>query len=195
MSATLPRVTGLATISLTEADVLAVLGDFLTLVLLPTVNVVRAEINRVPEPLGSDYVVMTPILRDRFSTNADSYVDVPGAGQRLSLQSTRTTVQLDVHGPAGADNAQILSTLLRGGFACDQFVMSGFDIVPLYTSEPRQAPFLNGEQQIEIRWTVDAVLQANIVIGVPQQFAGTLAATPVPADLGALAVLATPTPT
>ena len=43
--------------------------------------------------------------------------------------------------------------------------------MPLYTEEPRQTPFFNGESQFEERWTVDAVLQMNASITLPQLFA------------------------
>lgn len=182
-----------ATVSLTETGVLTALRALLLAVLPAAVEVVRGQQNRVTEPDADDFVVMTPILRERISTNVDSYQDLPGAGVRASLQATRVTVQLDVHGPASAENAQVASTLLRGSFACEFMAASGFDVQPLFASDPRQAPFVNGEAQVEERWTVDAVLQANIVVGTPQQFAGTLTSTLAPADPGALALTATET--
>jgi len=54
-------------------------------------------------------------------------------------------------------------------------------------------PFIDAEGQYEDRWTVDAVLQANIVVATPQQFAGAVTATPVPADLSAIRLSATAT--
>lgn len=99
---------------------------------------------------------------------------VMAAGVQTLLQPTKVTVQLDVHGPVSADNAQIITTLFRDQYAVDQFATSGYDVTPLYHSEPRQVPFLNGEQQIEERWVVDAVMQANPALTVPQQFAAQL---------------------
>ena len=80
------------------------------------------------------------------------------------------TVQIDVHGPLSGDNTQLISTLFRDPYAFDQFVSSGFDVTPLYMSDPRQLPFLNGEQQVEERWSIDAVIQCNPVITVSQQY-------------------------
>ena len=259
----------MTTLSITEAQILTVLRSFLLSVLPPGVEIIRAQINRVPEPIGQEFVVMTPLLRSRLSTNVDDYADasmmgfitgtvltvtavefgaivvgapvygdgvLPGtritafltgtggigtytvtpsqtvpsgdevpfyllaesgeplltedgrhilldsfipagtpiplfAGTMSALQATMVTVQLDVHGAASADNVQIITTLFRDEYACQFFTALLPELQPLYTSEPRQAPFLNGEAQIEYRWTVDAVMQANPIVTVPQQFA------------------------
>ncbi|MES2866501.1 MAG: hypothetical protein V4703_07035, partial [Actinomycetota bacterium] len=86
-----------ATVSLTETGVLTALRALLLAVLPAAVEVVRGQQNRVTEPDADDFVVMTPILRERIATNVDGYADAPGAGVRASLQATRVTVQLDLH--------------------------------------------------------------------------------------------------
>ncbi|WP_267550378.1 LIC_12616 family protein [Rhizobium rhizogenes] len=96
------------------------------------------------------------------------------SGGELFLQPTKVTVQLDVHGPNSAENAQTISTLFRDAFAVDAFALSGFDVTPLYVSDPKQLPFENENQQIENRWVIDAVVQANQIIQAPQQFADEL---------------------
>lgn len=95
------------------------------------------------------------------------------AGIQTLLQPTKVTMQLDVHGPNSADNAQVITTLFRDAYAIEQFKTSGFDVSPLYASDPKQVPFINGEQQYEERWTIDAIMQANPVMQVPQQFASS----------------------
>ncbi|WP_139024887.1 hypothetical protein [Bradyrhizobium sp. STM 3843] len=40
------------------------------------VEVIQAQDNRVPEPVGSDYVTMTPLRRPRLGTNVDTSADV-----------------------------------------------------------------------------------------------------------------------
>ncbi|WP_244849853.1 hypothetical protein [Caballeronia sp. SL2Y3] len=82
------------------------------------------QVQRLPEPVGVDFVVMTPLLRERLSTNVtvyrDAYPNSPDSpGAKDVRQATRLTVQLDIHGPSGADNAQIVSTLWRDATACD----------------------------------------------------------------------------
>ncbi|NTF54926.1 hypothetical protein G6L12_08465 [Agrobacterium rhizogenes] len=96
------------------------------------------------------------------------------SGGQIFLQPTRVTVQLDVHGPNSSENAQTISTLFRDDFAVQAFKASGFDVTPLYVSDPRQLPFENENQQTENRWMVDAVMQANQTIRAPQQFADEL---------------------
>lgn len=95
------------------------------------------------------------------------------------VQSTAIHIQLDVHGPSSADNAQVISTLLRDETAVAFFdsppiqdpPLPVIECEPLYVEDPRQAPFISGEAQYENRWMVDAVLQANPVISSPMQFA------------------------
>jgi hypothetical protein len=94
-------------------------------------------------------------------------------GSATSMQPIEMTIQLDVHGPLSGDNAQIVSTLLRDAYGVDQFATSGFDVTPLYTSDPKQIPFVNGEQQVETRWVVDVALQCNPVVTIPQQYGQT----------------------
>lgn len=184
--------------SMTEAQVLTVLRTFLLSVVPAGVEVIRGEINKVSEPSGADFIIMWPLDRPRLSTNVVSYDDhlAVNPGQRNALQPTKMTVQVDVHGPASADNVQTISTLFRDDYACrlfrngpDVFVEAGtpidtevptaiqtegIDAQPLYCSEPRQAPFTNAENQTEFRWTIDLTLQANIVITTPQDFAGAV---------------------
>ena len=93
------------------------------------------------------------------------------AGTLQEEQSTEMMVQIDVHGPSSGDNSQIISTLIRSEYAVTQMALPGYDMTTLYAEDPRQMPFLNGEQQIEDRWSVDVVLQVNPVVTVPQDFA------------------------
>jgi hypothetical protein len=95
-------------------------------------------------------------------------------GTEAMMQATEIIIQVDVHGPNGAGNAQTISTTFRDDFAVQQFKASDFDVTPLYTDDPQQLPFLNEAQQWEDRWTVDVHMQANIGLSVPMQFAGTV---------------------
>jgi hypothetical protein len=60
----------------TQNDVQTALKQFLTSILPPDVEVRAGLANRVPEPKGSRYVVMTVLRFVRLSTNLDSYQDV-----------------------------------------------------------------------------------------------------------------------
>lgn len=112
---------------------------------------------------------------------AQSVASEPMAsGTVTKMQPTMVTVQLDVYGPASADNVQTISTMFRDGYAVDLFAASGQDVAPLYCSDPRQMPFSNENQQIENRWTIDVVMQANSAISnIPQQFADEVVVTTI----------------
>lgn len=104
-------------------------------------------------------------------------------GTVAAMQETEITLQADIHGPASADNAARISTLFRDQFGVSAFRAQGYDIAPLYTTEPRQMPFDNAEQAVEERWVVDLCMQANVVITTTQQFADQLEADVYPADV------------
>lgn len=166
---------------MSSSDTIAALRAFLISVLPVGVEVVKGQDNRVPQPIGADCVTMTPILRGRLSTNVVTHSDgwPTQAQERHALQPTQVTVQLDIHGPNSSNTAQIISTLFRDGYGCDRFAETGFDVQPLFCSDPRQVPFLNEAQQIEMRWVIDAVMQANPIVTSAQEFAGDLRLHPV----------------
>lgn len=226
-------------LNLTESNILSALRSYLLTVIPPSIEIVRGLDNRVPEPIGPDFITMTPVLQERIETNVDNYADsaftgsIAGntmtitnvllgalsvgatlfgtgisagttvtalgtgtggdgtytvspaqtlasttiaAGVQTLMQPVKVTIQLDIHGPNSADNTQIITTTWRDEYAVEQLALanSGFDLAPLFHSEPKQIPFLNGEQQIEERWIIDLVLQANPIVTVPQQFASSL---------------------
>jgi hypothetical protein len=164
------------TLSLTESQILTALRGFLLAVLPSGMEAVKGQDNRVAEPVGDNFVVMTPILRDRLSTNIVTFTDgFPSNPQiRGDLEKVMATVQIDVHGPLAADNAQIIETLFRSDWAVDLFATYGFDLAPLYIGQRKQIPFLDGEQQIETRWTMDACLECNPVVTNTQDFAASI---------------------
>jgi hypothetical protein len=144
--------------------------------LLPDLEIVRGQGNLVPEPKGNDFIVLTPILRTRLETNIDTLGLPTGSdllnGSLSMMAPTKLMVQADVHGPASGDNAQIVLTAFRDAFAAQWFTDQQIvGIMPLYTSDARQIPFINAEQQYENRWTLDLAMQINPVVTVPMQFA------------------------
>src|ERR1019366_4231120 len=242
------------TVSITQAQIFQILGEFLVSILPATVTVVRGEINLVPEPKGADFVVMWPILNERLSRNVDSYADISfigfisngsgGAGTRLTVtqmlqgsisvglflgangilanteitaeqsgtggvgtytvnnsqnlasttfqagsknitKSVKVTIQVDVHGPNSADNSQIIASLFQDDFGIQAFAgfnSGAYTIVPLYSDDPRQVPFIDAEQQSEERWIVQLVMQVNPTVEVPEQFAGVVNVIPTSVD-------------
>lgn len=230
--------------SITQSNVQAALRSFLLAVLPDGVDVIAAQDNRVPEPDGTEFVVMTPIRFERLRTNIDTAEDVKftgsitaanmtvtamaagsgdisvgatvfgtgvaaitvvvsqtsgaaggvgvyvvsqaqtlssrtlSAGREAIEQGSKVTVQLDFHsaGLTAGDMAQTVSTLMRDEFAIRQFEEQdpNYGVVPLLADDPKQVPFINENQQYEWRWVVEALLQANVVLQVPQQFADSV---------------------
>jgi hypothetical protein len=105
--------------------------------------------------------------------------EILSGGSENVLQPAKVTVQLDFHSANdtdAGDMAQTVATLLGDDIAVQQFVgqIPNYGVIPLYAEDPRQMPFLNAEQQYEWRWVVEAMLQANVVVQVPQQFADSV---------------------
>lgn len=219
-----------------EFDVFASLRTFLVANLPAGVDVLKSQVNRVPEPQGPDFVMMTPLRKMRLETNTDEFadvlfqgavsgttltvesvfygelslgcvifgVDVPSntyvaafgtgsgsvgtyvlsttstiasrhlaAGTQKMTQPVEYTIQLDVHGPNGADNVHRISTVFRDEYATAAFaaMSTGGDVQPLYADDPKQIPFVNDQSQYEDRWVLEACLQVNqAVVNIPQQF-------------------------
>lgn len=225
-------------VSPTEFETLSALRGVLLSVLPEGVPVIRGQANRTPSPKAKDYVVQTPIRRERLETNFDQYVDtrmigsiagttmtiteldygglkvgltilgvgllanttvvrqlsgssggtgtyqvskqqsipsqILAAGILSATQNTKVVVQLDVHGPNGGDNAQRIQTVLHDDYSFLTLERAGSPIRPLYATDPRQVPFINDQKQYEDRWIVEACVQANIAVEIPQEFFETV---------------------
>jgi hypothetical protein len=91
------------------------------------------------------------------------------AGQKNIRQPTEAVYQIDVHGPNSSDNSQIIATLFRDAFGVQK--MAGSGVTPLYAEDPKQIPFRNGADQIEIRWVIELHMQISPFLLVPAQYA------------------------
>lgn len=163
--------------SITDQDIYAAIRVFLLSFLPAGTPVIQGLQNDVPEPEEDNFVAMIPLFRGRMGTNLATYA-VPETGSQgasLLTMDTELKLQLDVHGPLSGDFAQMIATLWRSDYGVQLVGSQGYDIAPLYAEEPRQSPFINGEQQFEVRWSVDVALQINPVVSLPQDFASELA--------------------
>lgn len=106
------------------------------------------------------------------------------AGVKTMTQATDFTVQLDFHGPAATDMAQVVSTTMRDEYAVGLFAAQNpnYGVSPLLADDPRQMPFINDQKQYENRWIVEARFQVNPVVVVPQQFADALSIEVISVD-------------
>jgi hypothetical protein len=172
---------GSVTLSQYESQAFTLLRALMLAVLPGRTEVVRGQINRIPEPNSPNFVLMVPLLRERLETTITNFADNGTGITRTDLQPTRLTVQLDFHGPSAGDNAQIFTTLFRSDFAVNFFAQdtalpgAPVDVTPLDHSDPRQVPFINGEDQYEERWSVDAVMQVNPIVTTIIQSATAIA--------------------
>lgn len=162
---------------ITDDAIMTALRSFLIGVLPDGTEVVAGQANRVPEPASSDFVVMTPTGRMQLSTTRHNYN--PLAQTNVVGRSNSITVQLDVYGPNSTDNAQVIATLFRDQYGCDAL---GPNVQPLYCDDGRQMPLVNGEFQYQDRWTLNATLQANPAITIPQDSALSVIAIPYLTD-------------
>lgn len=235
----------------TQSNILAAMRSFLVAVLPDGVDVVSGQPNRVAEPRGTRFVVMSPPQFVRLSTNVDDSADVkftgsiagsvltvtdvaygtilrgatvfgvgvaagttirePGGtgtggvgtypvsvaqtlasrtlstGAKTLTQSAEVIVQLDFHSADGTsgDMAQAVSTLLRDEYGTGQFAdqSPNYGVTPLHADDPAQRPFVNENQQVEWRWVLDAHLQANQTVSVPQQYADAVAVDLISVDV------------
>ena len=167
------------TLSLTQDQVYTALRSFLLAALPAGTEVIQGQINRVPMPASRDWVLMQALHRQQMATNVRAYhpptAPIPTIGSTDVERSTRLDIQLDVYGPASADNAQVITTLFRDLWGVEKLKASG--VAPLSCSEPAQMPLLAGEQQWIQRWTMTASVHGNITVSVPTEFADTLITT------------------
>lgn len=233
-------------VSPTAPDIYRALVTFLRAVLPSGTPTRQGEVNRVPEPADTDFVVFWLILMPRLATNLDEYIDAvftgsisgttmtitavnPDFSGRIKVGSTifgvgvadgtkvvalgsgsgglgtytvapsqtvgsetlaagietleqasEVHIQVDVHGPQSVANAAMIGTIFRDERGVDLFAGTG--ITPLFADEPRQVPFLNAEQQYEVRVVVTLHLQVNFKMELPQQFADQLKVTTIEVD-------------
>lgn len=147
-------------------------------------DIIQSQVNRVPEPKGADFIVMTPTYRKRIATNVESWSTdpepAPAPTEVRRERDTEVSVQLDVHGPNSADNAQVIATLWRSDYACNAIDPPIFQ--PLYASDGHQAPFINAEKQYENRWVMSLLMQANVAVSTAMDFADSISVTIEEAD-------------
>lgn len=165
-------------LTLTEDMVLTGLRAFLLAVLPTGVEVIQGQQNRAPEPRGPNHIVMTPARRDQMASTTHDYDQAEGTN--TVTRSTGFQCTLDIYGPEGSDNAQVVSTLLRDAYGCD--FLAPYGIQPLWCDDGQQMPLVNGEFQYENRWMVRVALQANPAVVVPQEFADSVITTLTRAD-------------
>jgi hypothetical protein len=90
---------------------------------------------------------------------------------------------VDVYGPNAANNAQIVQTVFRDEYAFAFIQDIYLTISPLYADDPKQIPAIYGEAQYEERWVIQAALQADQTVSLPQQYADIVTVIPESVDV------------
>lgn len=167
-----------AIIDVTEEDVYEKLTAFVKTV-LGDVDVTRGFDNGVSQPRGG-YVQLSEVMSVPLATNETSYID-PGVGEgtRSIKSQTKLMIQVDCYGDAAANWSTALTRLLRDPFGVKELAPT---CEPLYATDARMMPMVNGSQQYERRYMFEAILQYNPVITVTQDFADSLDLTLVNID-------------
>lgn len=80
-------------VSPTQSQIQTALRSFLVTVLPVGVECIEGQDNRVPEPQGADFVVMTTIRRPRLETNIDTPADVVFTGAIAGTTLTVSAVE------------------------------------------------------------------------------------------------------
>lgn len=100
----------------TQSNVFVALRSFLLAIMPAGVEVIQAQDNLVPEPIGDDFVLMTPIMFQRLATNVNTYQDVKFTGSIAGTLMTVSNVSFGsiqigqtVFGVGVATNTQITS--------------------------------------------------------------------------------------
>lgn len=135
-------------------------------------TVIGAQATGTPGGVGTYAITPTQTLTSRKLASGVQYF----------LQPTNFHIQLDVHGPASAENAQTISTLMRDEYSTSAFYALNPNVSPLFADDPRQLPFLNDQNQYENRWVISAQVQVSATVTVPFQFADQIDTTLIPVD-------------
>ena len=134
-------------------------------------SVVQGLPNRasMPEP---GFVTIQGITRKRLSTTLQIWNETDSLPSTIQFeQDVELGIQIDCYGPSSGDWADTLTTLLRSEYGVNALAPN---VAPLYADDARLIPLVDGEEQWEERWSIDARFQYNPVTTVPQQYANVV---------------------
>lgn len=175
-------------VSPTQSQVQAALGAFLTAVLPPLgadgkpVSVIAAVENRVPEPDGVAFVVMTPIRFQRLATNEDSSEDCKFTGSIAGNTLTVSAIDPTVGGAIVAG-----ATIFGVGVAAATVVQAQLTGTPGGVGTYR----VSGSQTVSLRTLsageVQMLQEAEVTVQLDFHSAPPADGTPNPAAAGDMA--------
>lgn len=107
----------MANLSITQSAIFTILRAYLLTILPAGVEVIKGQVNRVAEPQSADFVVMTPVMRQRLSTNFDSLSMTQFTG---AINGTTLTVSALSSGYLDVGN-QVIGTGVSAGTVITAF--------------------------------------------------------------------------
>lgn len=144
-------------LSLTQSTAQVVLRSFLQAI-LPSADIIQGQDNRVPEPVNTNFVVMTAMRRDRLETNIDTYADalVTGSisGQTLTVMGVSfgiLAVNSPIFGVGVSPNTQITALGTGTGGVGTYTISPSQNVV----SEPLAAGTATLLQPVELTYQLD----------------------------------------
>lgn len=178
-----------AVVDITEAMLYTDMGNFLTLLYgtdAGAPEVIRGQGNRTASPPvttstdtadAAGFIILQFFAGKRTTTNQHTF---NSTAQTQAVQSnTQGRFQLDFYGKVSEDWARIFITLFRDQFGCANLVVCQ----PLWADEAIQAALVDGEEQWEERWMVEAYIQFNPTVTAPQQSALALSVKVINVDV------------
>ena len=148
--------------SITVDRVIEVLAAFVT-PFIEGGQVVRAQVNRVPQPTPP-CAVLTELNQIDLTVPHTDYDDT----KAIVGNSTKINVQIDFYGDKAGDYCKTVKNAFRSQWGYSNFPI---DVKPLYTDDGIQAPLITGEQQYASRWILTVAMQYNPTVQMPQQSA------------------------
>ena len=147
--------------SITVDQVIEAVGAFIQPFVGSSVQIIRAQVNRVAPPSGP-FVELTELFQSDLEYPLSWYDTTYSQGNILGPK--RIAVQADFYGPSSGDWCAVVKSAIRTPWGVAQFP-SG--IAPLYTDDGHEAPLITGEEQYLRRWALTIPLQYNPMVSVP----------------------------
>lgn len=137
-------------------------------------QIIRGLQNRAAMPTPG-FVTVQFLNQHRLRTNINRTGSAFPPTTATLEEAVELAFQIDCYGPQSHGWATMLSTLLRDEYGVNALSPSG--VTPLYADDAQLMPFVDGEEQYEARWRLDARFQMNPVTTIPQQYADALELT------------------
>lgn len=131
----------------------------------------QAQANRVPSYTGQ-FCILTPINVTRIGTTKEENADTgDNTTATMGFSEVRQAdIQVDIYGDSAGDRAVALETVFRSSYATDRLQSINDKVIPLYSTQALQSPFISAEEQWENRYTITLTIQMQVTISLQQDY-------------------------